>query len=281
MKKWKCTICDYIHEGDEPPEECPICGADKSAFVEITEEAQDTAGQKDEIDQGEKTATSVRRWKCTICNYIHDGDEPPEICPVCGADKSVFVEVGIEEEAVTETVEAPETEIKATSDESEITVKQPESSTITPEEPRPFGFVGSLTMKFHLHAISVHTPNGVIPVAVVFLALGMFFSITTLEYASFFNYIFVLLSMPVVIATGIISWKIKYKGAKTWVFKTKLVCSFIVLILLTLMVIWRFIDTGIAMSGGTASLIYLGLGIITVTVAGIAGHLGGTLVHGK
>ncbi|MEE8401164.1 MAG: hypothetical protein V3R86_03325 [Candidatus Hydrothermarchaeaceae archaeon] len=33
--KWKCTICDYIHEGDEPPEECPICGAPKSAFEKV------------------------------------------------------------------------------------------------------------------------------------------------------------------------------------------------------------------------------------------------------
>jgi len=39
MKKWKCTICNYIHEGEEPPEECPICGADSSFFVEVTEES--------------------------------------------------------------------------------------------------------------------------------------------------------------------------------------------------------------------------------------------------
>src|SRR5665647_1087046 len=27
MKKWKCTVCGYIHQGDEPPAVCPICGA--------------------------------------------------------------------------------------------------------------------------------------------------------------------------------------------------------------------------------------------------------------
>ena len=47
------------------------------------------------------------------------------------------------------------------------------------------------------------------------------------------------------------------------------------------MVVWRFIDQSIAMSGGTSSLIYLGLGGIILAAAGIAGHLGGTLVHGK
>ncbi len=28
MKKWKCTVCGYIHVGEEPPEECPVCGAE-------------------------------------------------------------------------------------------------------------------------------------------------------------------------------------------------------------------------------------------------------------
>ncbi|MEE8402777.1 MAG: hypothetical protein V3R93_03405 [Candidatus Hydrothermarchaeaceae archaeon] len=33
--EWKCNVCEYIHEGDEPLEECPICGAPKSAFEKI------------------------------------------------------------------------------------------------------------------------------------------------------------------------------------------------------------------------------------------------------
>jgi len=39
MKKWRCTVCGYIHEGPEPPETCPVCGAPASAFVEVVEEA--------------------------------------------------------------------------------------------------------------------------------------------------------------------------------------------------------------------------------------------------
>ena len=34
MKKFVCTICGYIHEGAEPPEQCPQCKADKSKFTE-------------------------------------------------------------------------------------------------------------------------------------------------------------------------------------------------------------------------------------------------------
>lgn len=33
-KKWKCSLCGYIHTGDSPPEECPVCGASSDKFVE-------------------------------------------------------------------------------------------------------------------------------------------------------------------------------------------------------------------------------------------------------
>ncbi len=33
MKRWKCTVCGYIHEGDNPPEECPVCKAYKYQFI--------------------------------------------------------------------------------------------------------------------------------------------------------------------------------------------------------------------------------------------------------
>jgi len=33
MKKWICSVCGYIHEGNEPPENCPQCGAPKTAFT--------------------------------------------------------------------------------------------------------------------------------------------------------------------------------------------------------------------------------------------------------
>lgn len=26
-KVWRCTVCGYIHRGDAPPDECPVCGA--------------------------------------------------------------------------------------------------------------------------------------------------------------------------------------------------------------------------------------------------------------
>ncbi len=36
MKKWICTVCGYMHEGETPIDECPICKAPASKFNEQT-----------------------------------------------------------------------------------------------------------------------------------------------------------------------------------------------------------------------------------------------------
>ena len=38
MKKFVCTICGYVHEGDSAPERCPTCMAPASKFKEQSEE---------------------------------------------------------------------------------------------------------------------------------------------------------------------------------------------------------------------------------------------------
>ena len=39
MKKFVCSVCGYIHTGDEPPEFCPTCKVPASKFVEKKEGA--------------------------------------------------------------------------------------------------------------------------------------------------------------------------------------------------------------------------------------------------
>lgn len=45
MKKFKCVVCGYIYTGDEAPEKCPVCGAGKDKFVEVTEEKEGWADE--------------------------------------------------------------------------------------------------------------------------------------------------------------------------------------------------------------------------------------------
>ncbi|MBR1627926.1 MAG: NADH peroxidase, partial [Lachnospiraceae bacterium] len=33
MAKWVCSVCGYVHEGDEPPEKCPTCNAPAEKFL--------------------------------------------------------------------------------------------------------------------------------------------------------------------------------------------------------------------------------------------------------
>ncbi len=33
----------------------------------------------------------IKKWSCTVCGYIHEGESPPEICPVCGAARYQFI----------------------------------------------------------------------------------------------------------------------------------------------------------------------------------------------
>ena len=38
MKKFVCTVCGYVHEGDAAPAECPVCHAPADKFKEQTGE---------------------------------------------------------------------------------------------------------------------------------------------------------------------------------------------------------------------------------------------------
>ena len=38
MTKFVCTVCGYVHEGNEPPEVCPVCKAPASKFKEMTDD---------------------------------------------------------------------------------------------------------------------------------------------------------------------------------------------------------------------------------------------------
>ena len=40
MKKlFKCSVCGFVHEGEQAPDFCPKCGAPKEKFSQLDEEA--------------------------------------------------------------------------------------------------------------------------------------------------------------------------------------------------------------------------------------------------
>jgi len=36
-------------------------------------------------------------WKCTVCGYMHEGPDAPEVCPKCGQPKDKYVAMTDEE----------------------------------------------------------------------------------------------------------------------------------------------------------------------------------------
>ncbi len=42
--QWACDICGYVHDEEEPPDTCPVCGAPRSKFSEWTEDEDDVLG---------------------------------------------------------------------------------------------------------------------------------------------------------------------------------------------------------------------------------------------
>ncbi|MBU1568488.1 MAG: rubredoxin-type Fe(Cys)4 protein [Proteobacteria bacterium] len=260
---WECGVCGYIHKAGEVPEKCPVCEAPGKMFKEIV------VGAKQEGGSVAATSASVRRWRCSICGYIHSGNEPPDTCPVCAAPKNQFVEIDADGKKIG--VESGLAIVVESVAGSEKTGKKGGSL---------FNTLGNLVLKLHLHPITVHFPNGIIPAVVAFLAIAGYFNIVGLELAAYYNLIFVLLMLPVVMLTGFIEWQKRYKGVKSMIFITKIFCSVVVLAATNILVFWRLIDPAVLALGSPSRLIYLGVAAGLLVAVGIAGHLGGKLVFG-
>ena len=38
MAKWVCSVCGYVHEGDQPPAQCPVCKVPAEKFIKQAED---------------------------------------------------------------------------------------------------------------------------------------------------------------------------------------------------------------------------------------------------
>ncbi len=207
----------------------------------------------------------MKKWKCTICGYIHSGDEPPEKCPVCGADKSKFVEL----------VEEASEAVKA--DEKVIPIRPgfaPETETAS----GIYETISRLMAQHHAHPVSTHIPNGVLPVSFLFILMAAMFNMAGFAQAAFYNLIFVLLSMPLVLFSGYNEWKRKYSGIMTSSFRIKMICGAVVTILAFLAVVWQMFNPEVALHGSSHRGLFVLLNLVMLGAAGIAGFLGGKLV---
>lgn len=201
----------------------------------------------------------MKQWQCSVCGYIHHGDEPPEKCPVCGADRSKFVEIVPKQEP------------------QQIETKPPVSSNKTAVV-KAYKMVTDIMTKQHAHPISVHIPNGVLPMSVIFVILGAIFQFSNLQLAAFYNMVFVLISMPFVLFSGYVDWQNRYNGHLTSTFIAKMICGGLVTLIAFVVVIWQAIDPNVAGPESSSRAGFIFLHILMLAAAGTAGFLGGKLV---
>ncbi len=218
----------------------------------------------------------MKVWQCTVCKYIHRGEEPPEKCPVCGVDKSKFIEIDESKiperprrkDAAKPTGPAAGADIKAA---PEPPKKQP-----PPAPETGFEKIKSLALKHHLHPVSVHTPNGVLPIAVVLWILAWIFNSELLAKAAMINMVFVVLAFPIVIFSGILEWRKKYQGALTPLFKIKILAAALTTVSCVISLLWYLFDPKVLSS--PKAFVFILVNIVMVAAAGVAGFIGGKLV---
>lgn len=202
----------------------------------------------------------MKVWKCTVCGYKHKGDEPPEKCPVCGADKSKFIDVTAEEAPPPPAPPKPEPEAPLSRREKLLLKLS-----------GPMG-------KFHAHPIAVHIPNGVLPLSVLFIILAMVFKCPAFDTAAFVNMFFVLVTMPLVIFTGYVDWRFRYNSTQSAVFMTKIACAIIVTILAGFLVLWRTFVPNVLSPEYGGRFAYVFVHFAMLAAATVAGFLGGKVV---
>ena len=76
-KAWRCPVCGYVHREADPPDWCPVCGADGSDFERY-------------LDKPAPAKADAAQWRCLNCGHVHDGAEAPKACSVCGAPSDRF-----------------------------------------------------------------------------------------------------------------------------------------------------------------------------------------------
>jgi rubredoxin len=279
MKKWRCSVCGYVHEGEEPPDQCPVCGADKSLFEEITGDGKLKPQEPPQPEKktgatAGKAGSLVKKWRCSVCGYIHTGPEPPDQCPVCGADKSLFEELVEEDPQAGETRDISAGPSKPAGDPRKVNLGPPPDSTAG----RLYHLAIGQMLKHHAHPISVHVPNGVLPISFIFVVLSILFGSGSLETAAFCNMVFVVLTLPFVLFSGYVEWQKRYRGFLTNRFLIKILCATVVAVTALVVVIWWIIDPGVLSAPSWSRWAFVLVNLIMLGAAAAAGFIGGKLV---
>ena len=202
---------------------------------------------------------------------------PPAKCPVCNVGSEKFKEID-EASIPDKRVRRNQTPKKRTENQS-----SPQGAGISDKTPVNdsdkktfFNNLKNVLIKHHAHPVSVHTPNGIIPAAVLLWVLSWIFDSQLMAKVAAINMVFVIVALPFVIFTGVLEWQKKYNGAMTLVFKLKFLAAALTTVTCIISLIWYFLDPNILTTPKAWVFIIINLTMLVAT--GVAGHIGGKLV---
>ena len=198
-----------------------------------------------------------KTWRCTVCGYLHKGDQPPEVCPVCKVDGSKFV-----------LVEEPEAQ-SAPAGKADFLKEQAQI------------FLEEMKIGFVPHAVGAHFPNALLPTAFLFLLIYIFGGGASFDSAVFYLLVVMLLAVPATFATGLIDWKRNFSGELTPIFRKKLFLGIALLVIAVIAVVWRWSNPELLTGGGFSACAYSLLILAMLGCVVMLGHYGGVLVFAK
>jgi uncharacterized membrane protein/rubredoxin len=181
----------------------------------------------------------TQKWKCTVCGHLHEGAQPPEFCPVCGADGAKFI----------------------------------------PLEQLKVNLLHDMIDTFVLHPVAAHFPNGLIPTAVLFMLMALLSGNVYTEHAVLYLLGVVLAVIPVSMASGVYDWRTRFHGEGALIFYKKIGLATTLLLLVLSAVRLRYVDPGLLAGGGARKWVYVGLLLAMLPVVTLLGHYGAKLAY--
>jgi len=137
----------------------------------------------------------------------------------------------------------------------------------------------NIVEKLHIHPISAHFPSAFFPFSVLFIILVIIKEdsafVTGVKYTQLAGAV----TNPIAMASGLIDWKSKYKGAKVPIFKKKILFSSIAQTLAFLCVAWSYLMPGVLEADNFLIYLFLLLTILSTVFTFLVGRWGARLVY--
>jgi predicted heme/steroid binding protein/uncharacterized membrane protein len=128
------------------------------------------------------------------------------------------------------------------------------------------------------HPMTVHFPIAFLMATPLFLILFTLTRNNSFETTSFYMLCLGVLGSAAAIATGFFAWWANYGAVLTTYVKYKIALSIVLWVVLSILVIWRFLDPVIIIQTGNLWWIYAILIFSLVPLVSLLGHFGGKMV---